>query len=172
MTTPLRLLAVPLLTLLLCACDPHYNWREYRSQEAQYTVLLPAKPATHTRAVRLGELAVNMTMTAAEVDGVVFAVGSAELAEAAQAPAALLAMRTALARNIGAPLTGQATGQQDSPPMTVSVEATGVHNGAPTLLIGRFVARERRVYQVIVMGVERDLVRQEADTFLSSFRLQ
>ena len=166
-----RLLAVPLLALVLSACDPHYNWRDYRSKDAPYSVLLPGKPATHTRDVRLGELPVRMTMTAAEVDDVVFAVGSAELTDTAQAPAALLAMQTALARNIGATITSQAT-VADGAQTTVSIEAKGMRNGEPTLLIGRFIARERRVYQVVVMGAERHIVREQVATFLDSFKLQ
>jgi len=166
-----RLLAVPLLALVLSACDPHYNWRDYRSKDAPYSVLLPGKPATHTRDVRLGELPVRMTMTAAEVDDVVFAVGSAELTDAAQVPAALLAMQTALARNIGATITSQAT-VADGAQTTVSIEAKGMRNGEPALLIGRFIARERRVYQVVVMGAERHIAREQVATFLDSFKLQ
>ncbi|MPQ60356.1 hypothetical protein [Duganella sp. FT27W] len=166
-----RLLAVPLLALALSACDPHYNWRDYRSKDAPYSVLLPGKPATHARDVRLGELPVRMTMTAAEVDDVVFAVGSAELTDAAQVPAALLAMQTALARNIGATITSQATAAS-GPQTTVSIEAKGMRNGEPTLLIGRFIARERRVYQVVVMGAERHIAREQVATFLDSFKLQ
>ena len=166
-----RLLAVPLLALVLSACDPHYNWRDYRSKDAPYSVLLPGKPATHTRDVRLGELPVRMTMTAAEVDDVVFAVGSAELTDTAQAPAALLAMQTALARNIGATITSQAT-VADGAQTTVSIEAKGMRNGEPTLLIGRFIARDRRVYQVVVMGAERHIAREQVATFLDSFKLQ
>jgi len=166
-----RLLAVPLLALLLSACDPHYNWRDYRSKDAPYSVLLPGKPATHARDVRLGELPVRMTMTAAEVDDVVFAVGSAELTDTAQAPAALLAMQTALARNIGATIVSQATAAS-GPQTTISIEAKGMRNGEPTLLIGRFIARERRVYQVVVMGAERHIAREQVATFLDSFKLQ
>ena len=97
------------LTLALSACSPKYDWRDYRSNDAPYAVLFPGKPATHTRSIRLDQpgrpdpaLAIDMTMTAAEVDGVVFAVGSARLADPTQAPAALAAMRTALMRNIDA----------------------------------------------------------------------
>ena len=166
-----RLLAVPLLALVLSACDPHYNWRDYRSKDAPYSVLLPGKPATHARDVRLGELPVRMTMTAAEVDDVVFAVGSAELTDTAQAPAALLAMQTALARNIGATIVSQATAAS-GPQTTISIEAKGMRNGEPTLLIGRFIARDRRVYQVVVMGAERHIAREQVATFLDSFKLQ
>ena len=164
-------LMVPLLALLLSACDPHYNWRDYRSKDAPYSVLFPGKPATHTREVLLAELPVKMTMTAAEVDDVLFAVGSAELADAAQAQGALLAMQTALARNINATITSQATAASGVQ-TTVSIEAKGMRNGQPALLMGRFIARDRRVYQVVVMGDQRHISREQVATFLDSFKLQ
>ncbi|HWW71252.1 MAG TPA: hypothetical protein VN089_15025, partial [Duganella sp.] len=70
-----------LMAVALSACSPQYDWRDYRANDAPYAVLFPAKPASQTRTIKLGDLDVNMTMTAAEVDGVVFAVGSAQLAD-------------------------------------------------------------------------------------------
>lgn len=164
-------LLVPLLALLLSACEPHYNWRDYRSKDAPYSVLFPGKPASHTREVLLVDLPVKMTMTATEVDDVLFAVGSAELADAAQAQGALQAMQTALARNINATITSQATAASGMQ-TTVSVEAKGMRSGEPTLLIGRFIARDRRVYQVVVVGAERHITHEQAATFFESFKLQ
>lgn len=182
-------LSALVLAMTLCACSPHYNWREFRSQEAPYVVLFPAKPSTHTRAVRLDQLTVQMTMTAAEVDGVVFAVGSARLAEAAQAPAALRAMRTALAHNIGAadvaaaaqPDSASTPGAPAVPSVPTTpaissaadgavIEARGMRSGQPALLIGRFFARDGHIYQVVVMGAERQIDRTQVDTFLASFK--
>lgn len=164
-----RLAGASLLAMLLCACDPHYNWRTYQSHDAPYAVLMPGKPATHTRDVQLGDITVAMTMTAAEVDDVVFAVGSAQLADAAQAPAALQAMQTALMRNIGATVTSQAAAGEGT---DSTIEAKGMRNGQPTLLIGRFIARERRIYQVVVIGAERHVAREQVAMLLDSFKLQ
>jgi hypothetical protein len=163
-----------LLAIALCGCDPHYNWREYRSQNhdsltAPYAVLFPAKPSTHARDVHLGAYSVHMTMTAAEVDGVVFAVGSAQLPDGAQAPAALQAMATALARNLGGAITRQAMDDSGAQ-TTLSVEAQGTRNGAPALLTGRFIVRERRVYQVVVIGPARAVAPEQVETFLASFK--
>lgn len=166
-----RLPCALLLAVALCACDPHYNWRDYQSKDASYAVLMPGKPATHTRNVQLGDITVAMTMTAAEVDDVVFAVGSAPLADAAQAPAALQAMQTALVRNIGAAVTSQATAA-DGAGSIVNVEAKGLRNGQPTLLIGRFIARDRRIYQVVVIGPERHIDRGQVAMFFDAFQLQ
>jgi hypothetical protein len=54
--------------------------------------MFPAKPASFTRTVDLDGMQVSMTMTAAEVDGATFAVGTAEAPDEAQARAALPAM--------------------------------------------------------------------------------
>lgn len=35
--------------VLLSACSPKYNWREAHGGTIQFTVLLPAKPATFSR---------------------------------------------------------------------------------------------------------------------------
>ena len=63
-------------SLLLAACNPTYNWRDYSSPDAPWRIMFPAKPATHTRSVDLNGMRVDMTMTAAEVEGVTFAVGT------------------------------------------------------------------------------------------------
>ena len=159
-----------LMAAALSACSPQYDWRDYRSNDAPYAVLFPAKPASQTRAIKLDNLDVNMTMTAAEVDGVVFAVGSAELADAAKTPAALEAMKTALVKNIGATVTKSASSTADGR-MSLDVEAKGSQNGETMLLIGRFIAKDKRIYQVIVMGRDKNIVRDTVETWFSSFKL-
>ncbi|MEO5932147.1 MAG: hypothetical protein ABIQ08_01150 [Duganella sp.] len=159
-----------LMTAALSACSPQYDWRDYRANDAPYAVLFPAKPASQTRTVKLGELDVSMTMTAAEVDGVVFAVGSAQLADAARAPAALEAMKTALVNNIAATVTKSAASASGAQTV-LDIEAKGSRNGEPMLLIGRFIAKDKRIYQVIVMGREKNIVRDTVETWFASFKL-
>jgi hypothetical protein len=156
-----------LLAAALSACSPHYDWRDYRSNDAPYAVLFPGKPASQTRTIKLDQLDVSMTMTAAEVDGVIFAVGSAQVPDAAQAPAALEAMQTALVKNIGATVTASKTPAAG----TLEVEASGSQNGEPMRLIGRFIAKDKRIYQVVVMGRSKNMVQDTVETYLSSFKL-
>lgn len=156
-----------MLAAALSACSPQYDWRDYRSSDAPYAVLFPGKPASQTRSIQLDTLTVNMTMTAAEVDGVIFAVGSAQLADAAQGPAAIEAMKTALVNNIGATVTSHKSAADG----TLDVEAKGSQNGEAMRLIGRFVARDKRIYQVIVMGRDKNIVQDTVETYLSSFKL-
>jgi hypothetical protein len=158
--------------LLLAACTPHYDWREVHGSNAPFTVLLPAKPATLARPVNLNGVQVSMTMTATEVGEVAFAVGSAELADAAAASAALEAMKTAMVNNIGGTIRQEKT-SASSGGRTIDLEAGGApsaRNGTP-LLVARFVMREQRVYQAIVLGPEKSIPREAIDTFFTSFKV-
>ena len=152
-------------TVLLSACSPKFDWREVRGAGAPYKVTLPAKPASHARAVNLDGLQVTMTMTAAEVDRITFAVGAAEVANAAQAQKALQAMRTALLRNIDG-----AVKKENATPQAIAIEATG----RSRLLLARFVSKGKYVYQIVAVGPEETLsqpvAREAADTFLTSFK--
>lgn len=167
--------------IALCACTPKYDWREVRGSNAPFVVLLPAKPATISRPINLDGAKLTMTMTAAEVDGVTFAVGTAELPDAARAQAALAAMKTALVKNIGGTIKlekstsgAQANAAANTQTTTVDIEASGApgHDtkGQPRMLIARFVAQDRRVYQVIVVGREKAVTRDAIDTFFASFK--
>lgn len=152
-----------LLALTLSACSPKYDWRDYRSQDAPYSVLFPGKPARQTRAVKLDQLDVSMTMTAADIDGVIFAVGSATLTDAAQAPAAIAAMQTAMVNNIGATLTSSKLLDNGAREVDAS--------GKTMRLIGRFISKNQRVYQVVVIGAPQKIETETVETFFSSFRL-
>lgn len=172
------ILATVLASVVLSACSPKFDWRDYRSGDAPYAVLFPAKPATHTRTINLDGEQVKMTMAAAEIDGVMFAVGSAQLPDPAKAQLAAVAMKSALVRNISGTVTsdkvtatssgnGSLKGQQT----ILEVEATGAQKGESMRLIGRFIAKDTRIYQVIVVGREKHMETEAVDTFLSSFKL-
>lgn len=157
--------------LFLLACSPKYDWREVRGAGAPFMVMLPAKPASHARPINLGGTQVTMTMTAAEVDGVSFAVGTAEMPDASQAQKALAAMKTALVKNIGGTIKQEKSSPAGTAPTVIEVEASGASgNGQSRLLLARFVAKEQRIYQVVVVGPEQAVSREAADTFFTSFK--
>jgi len=174
----LPLIAATLLTTVcVTACSPKFNWRDYRSNDAPYTVQFPGKPSQQTRTVDLDGQQVSLTMAATEIDGTTFAVASGELPDAPHAQMAVLAMKTAMVKNIdgvvssdkiAAVSSGNAgAGQQTS----IDIEAKGSRNNAPMLLNGKFIAKGNRIYQVIVVGPEKQVVRETVDTFISSFKL-
>ncbi|MES2299548.1 MAG: hypothetical protein V4582_21100 [Pseudomonadota bacterium] len=164
--------------LAAAACSPKYNWRDYRGTAAPYTVMFPDKPASQARAINLNGLNVSMTMAAARVDEVMFAVGSAETPDEAQAQAALQAMKTAMVKNIGATITKEKSNSAARvgpggalQTASIDIEATGMQNGEAMLLVGHFEERGKRIYQVIVMGRQKAITRDSIDMFLSSFKL-
>ena len=120
---------------------------------------------------------------AAEVDGVTYAVGTAVTRDDVTAKAALTAMKTALVRNIGGTVVREATTSTAATPgssnaqrgrtTSIDVEARSTQGGAtaqPRLLIARFIAQDNRVYQIAVVGNEKAVSRDAADTFLTSFK--
>lgn len=164
---------------ILAACSPRFDWREYRSPDAHFTALFPGKPAVLTREIDLDGKKVNLTMTASEVDGNTFAIGNAELASAEQAQAALPAMKQALLNNIKGTVRSEksATAASSNAAGThqktsLAIEATGTQNGQPALLVGRFVAQDRRIYQIIILGQEKKLSRENIDTFMDSAKIE
>jgi len=163
------------VALFLSGCNPTYNWRDYSSADAPYRIMFPAKPVTHTRAIDLNGMQVEMTMTAAEVEGAMFAVGTGVAPDAAQAQAAVAAMKTALVRNIGAKVERESTAAAGTNAAdtnaAVDIDAIGSANGQPMKLRGHFEARGKRFYQVIVMGKASAMSAEHTDQFISSFTL-
>jgi hypothetical protein len=157
----------------LSACSPKYDWREVRGTSAPFVVMLPGKPSTQTRTINLDGVQVAMTMTAAEVDGATFAVGSAELPDAAKAQAALQAMKTGMIRNVGGTVTrekAESSGGQS----IIELDASGPpgSGGDARKLSARFVQKGQRAYQVIVLGGAKPVPQEEVDTFLTSFKAE
>jgi hypothetical protein len=166
--------AVCAAAFTLSACNPTYNWREVRGTDAPYRIMLPGKPASASRSVTLNGQQVTMTMTAVEVQGATFAVGSAQLSDAAQARNALDAMKNAMVNNIGGTVRQEKRAGVAATPDEITVEAVGAPAaaapGKPRLLFGRFIARSNRVYQVVAIGPEAAASREIVDTFLTSFK--
>ena len=156
-------------TALLCGCSPHFNWREFTSKDASYQVLFPDKPATASRIINLDGMQASMTMTAAEVGDIQFAVGQAEATDAAAATLGLVAMQAAMVRNIQGTVTRSASRAAPGR-STRDVEATGTRNGTPTRLVAHFEARGRNLYQVIVVGPTAALKPEPVEQFMTSFK--
>jgi hypothetical protein len=87
------------------------------------------------------------------------------------AQATLPAMRQALLRNIGAGDPGDRNGTAPAG-AALDVDAVGKGNSGPVRLVGRFVAKGTRVYQVIVVGTPGAMPPEHTEQFLSSFKPQ
>jgi hypothetical protein len=160
---------------LLAACSPTYDWREVPGSDAPYIAAFPAKPATHSRPIDLNGMKVTMSMTAARTEDITFAVGNVPATDAKAALAELNAMKAAMVKNIG----GTVRQEKVLPPaanqlQAIELEATGKANGNNSgqslVLFARFIAKPDRVYQLIVIGPERAVPREEVEMFFSSFK--
>ncbi len=166
-----RAVGCALLVLALLGCSPQYDWREVRGEGAPYSILLPAKPASLARPINLDGLQVTMTMTAAEVDGTTFAVGVVDLPEDAQAPHALTAMKTALLKNLGGTVQRETASGPGGAPEMIELVAVGTGaDGRRKDLSARFIARGKRVFQLVALGPENALTPDALDTFFTSFK--
>lgn len=160
----------------LAACSPKYDWREVHGSDAPYVAAFPAKPDTFSRRIDLHGIHVDMTMRGAQIDGNSFAIGSAELADRAQAGAALAAMKTALVKNISGSIVRETSTISDNMALSsIDIEAKGsAKQGGATQalrLTARFVAQDRRIYQIVVLGKDGGLPKDAVETFITSFRL-
>src|SRR5262249_58151999 len=96
-----RLAAAALV--VLAACSPELDWREFTSAEGRDTVMLPARPTRETRELVLAGTRVRMQMVTAQVSGTAFAVAYADLPSAADAPRTDRETRDALTRHRAGP---------------------------------------------------------------------
>ena len=152
-------------SLLVCtACSPQFDWREIRGTDAPYTVLMPAKPASASKEMQLQGIALNMNMTASEVSGINFAVGSAKLNNPGDAGIVLDAMKKGMINNIQGTLNTHTSNNND-------IEVRGqLKNGEAVLMAARFVSKGPWVYQVVILGPEKVVTRDVIDTFMTSFK--
>ena len=162
------------LATVFIGCDPALNWREVRNHDAGYVGLFPAKPTSFERAVDLDGLQVMMNMTAAEADGMSFAVATAVIEDEALRTKALTAMQTAMMRNIQGEIAEQKSVVVKGGANATQIHATGkaARTGTPLVLFARFVSHGSRVYQVIALGPRENLAAETADTFLSAFAFE
>lgn len=165
------LIVIPLvtLTILLTACSPKFDWREVRGTESPFTILLPAKPATFSRDMILNGVALKMQMTAADVDGVSFAVGSAKVADSSKIPGVLEAMRQGMLNNIHGVVEKDSHINSDLAGKDM-IALGKLTNGQPVKLVGRFLAHGAWVYQIVIIGKEKALTTEVVDTFMTSFK--
>jgi len=177
---PGPLATAALAAWLLSGCAPEYNWREVLGPDQSYRVMLPGKPASMTRQIRLEDVEVSMTMQGAQVGDTSFTVAVASLPDdrPETREKARAAMRAGMLRNIaGTERSAQPVSVQVVNPAGaalgreagVRIEADGSAKGGAIQMMAGFTARGTRAYQWVVVGPQP--VREQAQTFLDSFRL-
>lgn len=183
-----RVAATVALLLLAAACSPRFDWRELHGPPGTFSVALPGRPQTVSRAIDLPVPAgarVEMSMLSVGVGASLFAVGTAQLPATVpgngQALLQTLAwFRDGLARNVGAATPVTAT--ESGPPAGLGerrllaaqsfvVDGTVGPAGRPARLAARLYVVDDRLYQLTAIGAEGEIPPQALETFFESFRL-
>lgn len=170
--------------LLVAACAPKFDFREIRSADGEFVVMLPDRPQTVSRELDIEGHKVTMTMVSTGVGPSLFAVGVARLpAEALatdQSDATLAWFRDGLVRNIGGQITAQepamlsataAAGRSVRAGQSVQARGRIGADGKAAQLAARLYLVDDRFYQVVAMGAGDELTPETLETFFSSFRL-
>ena len=145
--------------------------------------MLPGRPQTVSREVKLPDGVVQMSMTSTGVGATLFAVGAAQLpaglsVEPAARERTIAHMRDALVRNVGGSMVKIAvaalpvpTGDSRKVLATEAVEASGRESGRAVQLTARLFIVDDRLFQVVALGAKSELSSEALDTFFASFRL-
>jgi hypothetical protein len=166
-----KLTATFLLALSLSACSPKYDWRDVQGGDAPYTVLMPDKPARLSREIQLGQQTVTMHMTAAQIDGVKFAVGAVQMPDATQAQTAIALIKSMLLKNIAGTMTQEKTSVSNvDGKLTLNDEFDAISSDPSLRMAGRLVAHDVWAFEVLVVGPEKAINQDVIDTFLGSFK--
>jgi hypothetical protein len=128
---------------LACACTPALNWRELAVGEGA-KASFPCRPQSDTRALTLSGRPVQMQLKACEADQVLWAVTSAQVADAGQAPEALAELRRSLVTNM--------VGSESLVPGTARVHIVGRRpDGSAIWARAAFLSSGREVYQLVML---------------------
>lgn len=97
-----RLPLTVLAATLLAGCSPTLDWREVRPEGSGAQLMLPCKPASMARKVRLAGAEVNLTLVACSAGNVTWALAFADLGDPTQVGPALAELGESAAGNLGA----------------------------------------------------------------------
>ena len=160
-------------SLMLMACSPALDWREFQPEGSGIVVTFPCKPDRHVRTVKLAVQTVRMEMLVCAADETQFALSFIDVDEPAKVKAALVELQDLAAGNLAA--TRRETQPAAVPGMTPHPEAARLRlegrqpDGGALQEQAAFFAKGLRVYQATVLG--RRMRADAADTFLGGLRL-
>lgn len=166
---------LPVFILALAACTPKMDWRDFYAEDGGFIVLFPKKPgqAQHELATPMGK--VTMKMYSTRIDETALGAGYADFPQAVDAHA-LDVMRDALVKSMGGTLVSEkpitSAGQNGIPGREIVITATLGQGGksAPGEMRARLFARDKRYYQILLVGHKGAFDANDADMFLTSFK--
>jgi hypothetical protein len=162
--------------LLLCAalagCSPTFDWREVRPEGSGAMLMLPCKPSSQSRRVRLAGEVVELTLVSCRTGGVTWALAFADVLDPARVGPALRALGQAAADNLGAapgePLPVQVQGATPHPDSMRRVLSGQLPDGQPVQEQVAVFSKGTRVFQASCVGAQ--LPPAAAETFFGGLQ--
>jgi hypothetical protein len=165
--------AVGAALALLGACSPTLDWRQFTPEDFGVTVVFPCRPDRHARALELAGAKAQMEMLVCSAGDDTFAVSFVDIADPAKVGAALVELRDAALRNVGAAPVSPAP--FNVPGMTPNPEAVRLAfdgrlpDGRTTRERTAFFVKGLRLYQASVIGAKPS--DEAVETFLTGLKL-
>jgi hypothetical protein len=165
-----RAAALLLSLLLLSGCYADLDWRELKSTEGGFKVLMPARANENTGPMGTGAGNATLTLWTAEAAGAVFGAGYADYPDTAGGAASHLATtRDGLVRNVRGKVTSeQAVRTANLHGRSLIIEGFAA-DGSPRVVHARLYASGRRLYELAVIARPGALTEADLEMFFSSF---
>ncbi|MEO8938076.1 MAG: hypothetical protein ABI277_13625 [Burkholderiaceae bacterium] len=180
-----RVLQSTSLTLLVvvAGCYPRYDWRDHRPDCARswcgFVASFPGRVTNASREIPVGTMRLPLALNVVSVGDVTFAIGAFDLLPGSDPEAARAVFERKLLDDVGATegrrgeIVLHATDRQ--PLVATTFEADGKHDGKALHATARFVQRQGRLIEILVIGPADVLAtgsgRQAVETFVTSLRL-
>jgi hypothetical protein len=165
--------AAVLVAALAAGCTPALDWRETRPEGAGLVVLMPCKPSSYARGVRLAGQTVQMSLQACSADGLTWALAFSDLGDPTHVSAALDDLKASAMANLGATTsTAMPFGLAGATPNAASsrLEIVGrLPDGNPVRKQLAVFSKGTRVYQVTVIGAS--LPAEAVEEFFGGVRV-
>lgn len=163
---PKKFLRLGAVALLLTACSPSYNWRELDVADGHARAAFPARVQTESRELALGGQPLRFSLSAAQVNDAVFAVGYAPLpgpvvGDAAARRALGEALMQSLYANLGA------DAPEVLPEYGRDIEVHGEAGGKPGWLLARVWVTDSMLIEAVAAGTETSLSADRAHEFMN-----
>lgn len=146
-------------TTLFTACSPDLNWRVVQGEHANYSVMLPAKPASASKSILLAGQQRLMFMQGAQAAEMQFVIAHVAC-QREQEASILAAMRLGILKNLA---TTEAAVQQLEP---------GIWQipAPPQQAWASFFASEGQCFQMLILGKAASMSAELRENFFHSFK--
>lgn len=157
---------------VLTACNPTFNWRDVRFENARLALLMPCKPDKAQRSVTMAGQQTELHLLSCDAGGATFAVSVADVQDASKVAGALAQWQSAALANIKAPPTaGMALKLPGLAGNGAMVKAAGQRaNGQTVNSQAAYFAQGTQVFQAVMYADK--ILPDVADTFFSGFKFE